>query len=348
MARTDEVSGAAAPAALSAARAREILAGAAGARVIVLGDMVVDEHVIGRARGVAREAPIPVIEQDARLLGPGGATNVAANLRALGCEVLVAGVVGADSMADALREQLESQGIHTAGVMHDESRNTSVKLRVWAGGDRQRPQRMVARVDSVDRSELRPEVEEQLLLYLEAAIPAASALVISDYENGLVSRTIVDTVLPLAATHAVPVTVDAHGELSRFRGVALATPNQPEAERELGREFGEPDEMRAGAAELRELLEIDTVLVTLGEAGMVLATAADPAVHIPAQVTHVADPTGAGDTVAAAMTAALIAGAAPLEAALLADLAARVVVRRMGAAVASADDILAEVHVASG
>ncbi len=348
MSSTDEASRVAAPAPLPLARVREILAGAAGTRIIVLGDMVVDEHVIGRARGVAREAPIPVIEQDARLLGPGGATNVAANLRALGSEVLVAGVVGADPMADALREQLDSQGIHTAGLMHDASRNTSVKLRVWAGGDRQRPQRMVARVDSVDRSELRPEVEEQLLLYLDGAIPEARALVISDYENGLVSRAIVDTVLPLAATHALPVTVDAHGALSRFRGVSLATPNQPEAERELGREFGTLDEMRAGATELREILEIDTVLLTLGEAGMVLAATAEPTVHIPAQVTHAADPTGAGDTVAAAMTAALIAGADALEAALLADLAARVVVRRMGAAVASADDILAEARVASG
>ena len=322
---------------------REILEAAAGARAIVLGDMVVDEHIIGRASAIAREAPVPVIEQDARLLLPGGATNVAANLRAMGCEVLVAGVVGADSTAEALREQLETQGIHTAGMMYDTSRSTSVKLRVWAGGDRQRPQSLVARVDSVDRQELDPAVEEQLLLYLEGAVPESRALVISDYENGVVSRPVLGAILPLAKRHGLVISVDAHGALSRFDGVTLVTPNQPEAERELGRELGTLDDIREGVAELRDRLQARAVLITLGEAGMMLASAEARPVWIPvAESTRVADPTGAGDTVAAAMTAGMLGGGTLLESALLADLAARIVIRRLGTAVASADELVAE------
>ena len=330
---------------LAPQRARAILDAAVGTRVIVLGDMVVDEHIIGRARAIAREAPVPVIEQDARLLVPGGATNVANNLRALGCEVLVAGVVGADAMADALRSQLEARGIHTAGVMHDATRNTSVKTRIWAGGDRQRPQRMVARVDLVDRRELERDVEEQLILYLEGAVPQARAVVISDYENGVVSPGVVRALLPLAHRAGAVITVDAHGALHRFPNVTLVTPNQPEAERELGREFGADAEILEGASELRRRLNARAVLVTLGERGMALASGDGPGVFIPvAPNIQVADPTGAGDTVAAAMTAGLVGGAGELEAALLADLAARVVVRKLGAAVASGDDVVAEAH----
>ena len=330
-------------AALTSERARAILTGVAGARVIVLGDMVVDEHIIGRAAAVAREAPVPVIEQVARLVVPGGATNVSANLRALGCEVMVAGVVGPDSMADLLREQLETRGIHTAGVMHDPTRSTSVKLRIWAGGDRQRPQSMVARVDSVDRRELDVAVAEQLVIYLEGAVPEARGLVVSDYENGVVSAPVLNATLPLARRHGLTVTVDAHGGLSRFNGVSLVTPNQPEAEAELGRALTTVDEARRGAEDLRGRLAARTLLLTLGDQGMVLATEGADTAWIPvAKATLVADPTGAGDTVAAAMTAGLLGAATAWEAAQLADLAARVVVRRLGAAVASADDIVAE------
>ncbi len=331
------------PPGLTAERAQEILATVAGARVIVLGDMVVDEHIIGRAAAVAREAPVPVIEQVARLVVPGGATNVAANLRAMGCAVMVAGVVGPDSMADVLRDQLEARGIHTAGMMHDPARSTSVKLRIWAGGDRQRPQSMVGRVDSVDRRELDVAVAEQLVIYLEGAVPEARGLVISDYENGVVSEPVLDAALPLARRHNVTVTVDAHGGLSRFEGASLVTPNQPEAEAELGRALTTVDDARRGADDLRERLAARTVLLTLGDQGMVMATeGAEPAWIPVAKTTLVADPTGAGDTVAAAMTAGLLGAATDWEAAQLADLAARVVVRRLGAAVASVDDIVAE------
>ena len=327
-------------------RVAEIIAAAAGKRTLVLGDMVVDEHIVGEARRMSREAPVPVIEQRERVLVPGGATNVAANLRGLGCEVAVAGVVGADPMADLLKEQLENRGICTTGLMRDGLRSTAVKLRVWAGGDRQRPQSMVARVDVVDRSEVTPVTAHELKLFVEAALPNLDALIVSDYEAGVVSRGVLCAVRPAAREAGLLLTVDAHGDLGRFGGASLLTPNQPEAEAELGYEIGSTADALAAARELRQKIGVDAVLITLGEAGMVLDAHEDGQVSIPTSGSlRIADPTGAGDTVASAMTTALLGGATFPEAAALASLAARVVVQQLGAAVVSAHEIVQEADV---
>ena len=334
---------------ISFERAAEILERSAGKRAIVLGDMVIDEHIIGAARRLSREAPLPVIEQQERLLIPGGATNVATNLRGLGCDVAVAGVVGADAMADRLRDELERRGIRTDGLLPDPDRMTAVKLRIWAGGDRQRPVSMIARVDTLDRSEVNPATTDHMASYLAAAVSKADALVISDYEAGVVSPSILDSALPAARAAGLVITADAHGGLARFRDAAILTPNQPEAEAELGREITSSADALVAADELRRSVGVEAVLVTLGAAGMALDAGTGGRVFIPAAVAgRVADPTGAGDTVAATMTAAILGGASPCEAAVLASLAARVVVRQLGVAVVSADEIVREAreHVA--
>ena len=328
---------------VSSERAAEILDRAAGKRAIVLGDMVMDEHIIGAVRRLSREAPLPVIEQQERLLVPGGATNVATNLRGLGCRVAVAGVVGADAMADRLHEQLDQRGIDTEGLLHDPDRVTAVKLRIWAGGDRQRPQSMVARVDTLDRSEVTRETAERMASYLQGTIPGADALVISDYEAGVVSASVLNAALPAARAAGLVVTADAHGDLARFGGATLLTPNQPEAEAELRREITSTTDALTAASELRRSVGVQAVLVTLGAAGMALDARDAGQAFVPAAVAgRVADPTGAGDTVAATMTAALLGGAAPREAAALASLAARIVVRQLGVAVVSAAEIVRE------
>ncbi len=328
---------------ISSERAAQILNRAAGKRVIVLGDMLVDEHIIGAARRLSREAPLPVIEQQERLLVPGGATNVATNLGSLGCDTAVAGVVGADAMADQLRDQLQDREIRTEGLLTDPDRATAVKLRIWAGGERQRPQSMIARVDTVDRSRVKDETAGRMISYLESALMKADALVLSDYETGVVNASILDAALPAAHAAGLVITADAHGGLDRFREATLLTPNQPEAEAELGREINSTAEALAAANELRTSLGVGAVLITLGAAGMVLDAGAAGRHVIPAAaVGRVADPTGAGDTVAATMTAAILGGATPQEAAVLASLAARVVVRQLGVAVVSAEEIVRE------
>ncbi len=332
---------------LSAARARQILDGAHSRRVLVLGDMVLDDHMVGSAGTMAREAPVPVIEMESHYAMPGGATNVAVNLHALGCTVSAAGVVGNDAAAQTLRSQLDEKGIEAAGLVADASRQTSVKLRVWAGEGRKRQPHMMARVDTVDRQDLDGATAESLVAYLEQALPNADVLLISDYENGVVGSAVLGAALRLARQHEVRVAVDAHGQLARFQGVMVATPNQPEAEAELGRGLESAADIRAGASELRERLRANGVLITLGAAGMVVAGNGDEPVMIAAAPqNHVADATGAGDTVAAAVTAGLLGGATFVEAALLAELSARIVVRRLGVAVPSIEEILAEADAA--
>lgn len=328
---------------ISSERAAQIFNRAAGKQAIVLGDMVVDEHIVGTAARLSREAPLPVIEQHERRLIPGGATNVATNLSGLGCNVAVAGVVGADAMADRLGKELEHLGIRTQGLIRDGDRVTAVKLRIWAGGDRQRPQSMIARVDSLDRTPLKQATIEPMIAYLASAIAETDALVISDYETGVVSSSILEAALPAAHAARIVITADAHGDLSRFRNATLLTPNQPEAESELGREITSTDDALAAADELRQSVGVHAVLVTLGAAGMALVAGASDRAFIPAAAAgRVADPSGAGDTVAATMTAAILGGATPQEAAVLASLAARVVVRQLGVAVVSADEIVRE------
>ena len=334
---------------LDAGRVRDILDRAHGSRVIVLGDMMLDEHVVGRAQAVAREAPVLIVEQESRYAVPGGATNVAANLRALDCAVSVCGVVGRDRAAETLRQELAERGIGTAGLAADASRTTSIKQRIWAGGDRQRAQQMMARVDTVDRRDLDGPMAAELIAYLERAIPKADALLISDYENGVVGSEVLSTALSLAREHGLIIAVDAHGRLARFRGAAVVTPNQPEAEAELGHALASPEMARAGAGELREHLEAQGVVITLGAAGMAVAAQDAAPVIVPAALqARIADPVGAGDTVAAAVTAGLLGGGSILESALLGELAARIVIRQLGVAVASARAVLAEAGAANG
>jgi rfaE bifunctional protein kinase chain/domain len=328
---------------INSRRAAEILGRASDRRVIVLGDMVVDEHIIGSATRLSREAPMPVIERQDRVLVPGCATNVAANLRGLGCDVVVAGVVGDDEMADALHERLEQRGICTEGLLRDVDRVTAVKTRIWAGGDRQRPQSMIARVDTVDRTEVSRATASELSKFVSQRLVGADALVISDYETGVVNASVLDAALPAARAAEVVITADAHGGLSRFRGSTLLTPNQPEAEAELGRQISSTSDALAAAAELRRTVGVEAVLVTLGAAGMALDAGNDGHAHIPAAIAGgVADPSGAGDTVAAAMTTALLGGATPLEASAITSIAARIVVQQLGVAVASTEEIVRE------
>ena len=334
---------------ITSERIDQILSEAAGRHTLVLGDMVVDEHIIGEARHIAREAPIPVIDQKARLIVPGGATNVAANLKSLGCDVSVAGVVGTDPMADHLRCELEQRGIRTVGLIQDPTRSTAVKLRVWAGGDRQRPQSMVTRVDHVDCTPFSASTTQQLSEYLGEAVPQADGLVVSDYDAGAVNDEALRIALPAALAAGIIVTADAHGNLERFSDATLLTPNQPEAEAELGRNITSPASALAAADELRRSIGVKIVLLTLGEAGMALQTVEGDALLIPsAKSIGVADPTGAGDTVAASMTAALLGGASSIEAAQISMLAAQVVIRKLGSAVVTSTDLQQEANAQAG
>ncbi len=327
--------------ALSESRAKEILGAFSSQRLLVVGDMAVDEHRIGSAIRISRESPVPVIEQSGHMFLPGGAANLAFNVRAFGADVSVAGLVGDDRMAERIRAILDSAGVHTAGLITEPDRPTSVKLRIWAGGDRQHQHQQVARIDVVNRDPVSEASQQELILYLESAVPQYDALMVSDYENGVVDEPVLQMLLPLARSHDKFVAADSHGRLHRFHGIDALTPNQPEAEAELGRSLQEPGDLLEGGAELLQQLGCGNLLVTLGAMGMALFDDQGGAELIPARsVAGVADTTGAGDTVAAVFTLSFLAGATAREAAELANLAGAAVVTKLGAATTSADELL--------
>ena len=327
---------------ISADRCREILAAAHGARVLVVGDMVLDEHIIGHSTRLSREAPVPVIEQRGHLFVPGGAANLAYNARSLGSDVSVCGLVGGDEMGNRLRRILDEAGIHTAGLTTEPSRPTGVKLRVWAGGAGQRHYQQVARVDVSNRERMSEQSQQELLLYLEGAIPEYGAIIISDYESGVVDAPILEYVLSSAKRHGKHVIVDSHGGFARFRGVTAVTPNQLEAEAEIGISMEDDQSLESGGNELRARLDCAHLLITLGGNGLALFSRGQPmktvaAHHVPGLV----DATGAGDTVASAFTLSLLGDADPVEAAEIANAAGAAVVSRLGASTARPEEVAA-------
>jgi D-glycero-beta-D-manno-heptose-7-phosphate kinase len=313
-----------------------------GRRVLVLGDLVADEHVVGRPLAIAREAPVVVLEHVSREVLPGGATNVAANAKSLGAHVQVCGVVGDDAVGHALVQSLTRRGIETEGVVVDPSRPTTTKTRIWAGGAQQPVQQMMLRLDVVERGMVPEAASASLAQYVAHALVGADALMLSDYENGVIHPQLIKSSLEPAQGRGTLVTVDAHGDLQRFRGATLFTPNQPEAEATLGRRLGSIEEVEAGGAELLEKLGARAVLITRGQEGMSLFGTGAPPLHVPTLGTApVVDPTGAGDTVAAAFTLAVSVGAALEDAVYLASVAASIVVARVGTAVATHEDVRA-------
>lgn len=317
-----------------------------GKRVLVVGDMVADEYIAGTPERISREAPVLILTHSGQFTVPGGATNPGANCRSLGAEVFLAGVVGDDESGRRLRGELAGHGIHMEGLFNEPGRPTSTKTRVLAGGT-QLKQQQIVRIDRIDHSALGEDCVRQIIAYLRAAIPSVDALIVSDYETGetgVITQAIIEDALPFALSAGKIVTVDSHSDLTRFQHVTALTPNQPEAEATLGMRITDRDSLERAGARLLEQTGAHGVLITRGSEGMSLFECGRPPLHIPASnLTEVYDPTGAGDTVAATFTLALAVGAPMAEAAVLANIAAGLVVRRIGCATNTPDELMAAV-----
>lgn len=298
--------------------------------LLVVGDLTLDEFLTGEVVRISREAPVPILEMKETKRVPGGAANAAANAQSLGAQVLAAGVVGQDEQGEALVAILQALGMQTPGVMVDPSRPTTTKSRVLASS-RQSIVQQVARLDRLSREPLAVAQEDQLVGYLEATIPSVSAVLLSDYENGALTPRVIATCLNVARSCHKPVVVDSQSDLSLFQGATVVKPNLPEAERQVRYPIRtEADLIRAGQ-DLLDLSGADNVLITRGGDGMSLFERSGTVSHVPAfNRSEVFDVTGAGDTVAATLTVALASGLSNLEAVVLANLAASVVVRRFG------------------
>jgi len=317
-------------------RAAELVSEIATRHIVVLGDVMLDEFIWGDVTRVSPEAPVPVVDIRRESTHLGGAANVLANILALGAKASVIGVVGDDSAGERIRSSVRDKNVlHKDGVIIlDKSRPTTIKTRIIAQNQ------MVVRADREHRTPVNRETEDRIISAVKSALETANALVISDYDKGVVTPRILAEVLP-AAYGCMPVLIDPKTRsFNAYRPATLVTPNHHEALRIAGLEGDSEDNLRNAARMIRACLGCDGVVITLGNRGMMLVEGDGDPVYVETAAQEVFDVTGAGDTVIAALGAALAGGASMSEAAVLANHAAGIVVGKLGTATASAREVL--------
>ena len=326
---------------LTTERASQIAARMGGCRVVVFGDAMLDEFVWGDVTRISPEAPVPVVEIKRESVRLGGAANVVANLIALGARAKLVGVVGDDRAGESLRAELSAQGAEdvAAGLVTDRSRPTTIKTRIIAHNQ------LVVRADRERRTPVDAGMEERLITVLKRLLDETDALVVSDYDKGAVTPRILGEVLPAAREARVAVLIDPKmRNFDAYRPATLVTPNHHEALRVTNAEDDTDEGMARAARAIRARLGCDSVLITRGEQGMMLVEGDGSPVYVGTAAREVYDVTGAGDTVIATLAAAVAAGATLVEAAMLANHAAGIVVGKLGTATATAEELIASIR----
>jgi len=322
------------------------LDGFAGRRVTVLGDLIADQFYWGDISRISREAPVLVLEHRRTICAPGGAGNSVANLRTLGARPYPIGIVGRDSGGRRLIDRLREIGVSTSGILRVAEYETPTKTRVLAGGRHTRRQQIVRLDEGERRGDLPARLQQRLRMVLRKALRQSAGLLVADYGYGAASPAVLSSVLPLVKSLGLTVTADSRERVAEFRGITACTPNQEEVQNALNLESidGAQTLVEAGRALLRKTGD-DAVLITRGPEGMSLFRRGKQPLHIKAFGSdEVADVTGAGDTVIAAFTLALIAGGTPETAARLANYAAGKVVTKAGTATVSQEELREAVH----
>jgi len=309
--------------------------------VTVLGDLVADEFVFGEISRVSREAPVLILKHRERSVLPGGGANAVNNLADLGVNVLPVGIVGDDEPGRLLLKYFRHKRIATSGVLKDKSYTTVTKTRILAGMTHSSRQQVV-RVDREPEDAPNRHLTRELILATREYVRASDALLISDYGYGAATPAIVSVLRQKARLGTVPVILDSRHRLLQYAGVTAATPNEPEVEEALGTRIGHNWDLLVSAGEqVMNRMKLQSLIITRGRDGMVAFNQRHKPVDIPIFGSdEVADVTGAGDTVIAAFTAALAAGASTEEAAQLANYAGGVVVMKRGTATVSRQELL--------
>ena len=324
-------------------RVREILTAAAQTRILVLGDVMLDQFIWGNVSRISPEAPVPVVDFSHESYMPGGAANVAHNLSALNVATDLFSGIGDDTAGAKLKELLGEQRVGCDGLIALASRPTSIKTRIVAH------QQQVVRVDREARHELSASDVQKLLRVLEQQIDAADAVIVGDYGKGVVTQSLLESVKVLCRDRGLWLSVDPkpvhHLNLA---ALSLITPNRKEAFELAGVSDGgrsanplEDKSLMSVVERLLNELRPAILLITLGDQGMLLCQRGQTAIHIPTVAQEVFDVSGAGDTVIASFTLAVAAGASPLEAAVISNHAAGVVVGKVGTAIVTPEELLA-------
>ncbi len=326
---------------LSRKRVNDLLTAARKTRILVVGDVMLDQFIWGRVTRISPEAPVPVVEFERESFMPGGAANVARNLVSLGAAADLCGVVGRDRAGGQLRSSLEQLGVDCTGLRCVGARMTTRKTRILA------QQQQVARVDRETRSDLEATTTSRLRDYLQNALRNADAVIVGDYGKGVITQSLLDALKTMCRQRGLWLSLDPK-PIRRLglEGLSLITPNRKEAFALAGIPETARSSDPASDPALREVVEVllsrlkpALLLITLGEQGMLLAQRGAPPHHIPTVAQEVYDVSGAGDTVIASFTLAVAAGASPLEAAVFSNHAAGVVVGKVGTASVTPDEL---------
>jgi len=317
-------------------------------RVMVVGDVIADQFVYGEIARISREAPVMILKYESTRTLPGGASNAASNVAALGAGVVLVGSIGRDQSGWSLLQELRARNVDTTGVITLKGHVTPTKVRILAGSVHSTRQQVI-RIDREAKLDLPGEKIELMLSRIRKHADSCDAIIISDYDYGVICPPVIELLRDIAKTRGIPISVDSRYRLNDFSGFTTATPNESEVEEVFkNRNVAWPGIEKAGL-ELAGTLGLKALLITRGAEGMILFEPAKETLSIPiVGGRDVVDVTGAGDTVIATYTLALSSGASFSEAAHLANHAGGLVVMKRGTATISADELLASIRGGTG
>lgn len=304
--------------------------------ILVIGDLMLDHYIFGSASRLSPEAPVPILNAHRESKIIGGAANVASNLIDLGAKVHLAGVVGNDLFADDVIDILTTKGINDQLILKDESRVTTVKTRVIAGNHQ------IVRIDKEDIHNISAELENSFFTFIKPFIEKAAIVVLSDYNKGLLTPTLSLRIIGYCQSLGKKTLVDPKGmDYSKYEGAFLIKPNRKElAEAAKAEKISSNEDLIKAAHVILDATKATYLIVTLSEAGIAIITKEDHKI-IPVAATEVYDVTGAGDTVIATLAYCLSQGFSVEEAATIANYAASIVIKHIGSATTSIEEIIA-------
>ncbi len=306
----------------------------AARKILVIGDIMLDQFVWGEVSRISPEAPVPVVQVEKESFLLGGAANVANNLRSLDAKVYLSGVIGSDGFGQTVHSLCAQKKIDTSALITDHNRPTTLKTRIVARGQQ------VVRVDRERPAPLDSDTATAIKHSLTKALANCDAVIVSDYNKGVICKAIMDLIVGLAKENAIPTLVDPKPvNASLYRGVNVITPNLKEAEDIAALHAQSDTDLERSARTMAERLELEIVLITRGAEGMALWQQDKGLFTIPTMAREVFDVTGAGDTVISLMALGLVSGLSPCESALIANLAAGIVVGKIGTATVTREEL---------
>ncbi|MBU2491239.1 MAG: D-glycero-beta-D-manno-heptose-7-phosphate kinase [Bacteroidetes bacterium] len=296
-----------------------------GKKIAVIGDMMLDQYFWGDVKRISPEAPVPVVEVDNEFSRFGGAANVALNILKLGGIPVPIGIIGNDNDGNTFKSLMLSAGIDSSGIIIDNERPTTSKLRVIAG------KQHVVRIDKENKEYINEDVENKIIDFLNSQLDTLNGIILEDYNKGVLTKRIINTSIELANKNNIIITVDPKFEnFFEYKNVTVFKPNRKEAQDAFGKRITNEDELLSVGKKLLEKLNPKYALLTLGEKGMTLFEKGKEMISVPTKARRVSDVSGAGDTVISTLTIALTAGANIYEAGYLANYAGGLVCEEVG------------------